>query len=95
MSKILDKAETQVSDGNKKEAANQIAAFTKSWNKDKKLMGTFIRHSELDIANVSAAKLQAYLDDENDTDFLAECESLKMQLHHIMDTERFTFDNLL
>ena len=95
MNKIISSAQSAADAGDKKEAANQIAAFEKSWDSDKRIIGCFVRHSELDTVNQSTAKLMPYLEDENITDFTAECDNLKMQLHHIMETEKFSFDNLL
>lgn len=94
MNKIISSAQSEAAAGDKKEAANQVAAFEKSWDNNKRIMGCFIRHSELDTVNQSAAKLMPYLDDDNLTNFTAECKTLQMQLHHIMETEKFSFDNL-
>lgn len=94
MSEIIGTAQSKAEEGNKKEAAKQIAAFEKSWDNNQRIMGCFIRHSELDTVNQSTAKLMPLLQDDNLTSFSAECETLKMQLHHIVETENFSFDNL-
>jgi hypothetical protein len=95
MSQILSKSETLVEQGKKKEAAKQVASFQSEWNKNKAIMSVFIRHDELDTVNLSAAKLEPYLDDNSTSDFCAESETLKFQLHHIWETEKFSIDNVL
>lgn len=95
MDKHIGNAEKLLAQGNKEQAAKQVAAFTSSWEKNKPIMGTFIRHSELDVVNLSSAKLKPYMNGGDTAEFYAECESLKIQLHHIWETEKFSLDNVL
>lgn len=95
MSQILCKSETLAQQGKKKEAAKQVASFQSEWDKNKAIMSIFIRHDELDTVNLSTAKLKPYLDDDSTSDFCAESETLKFQLHHIWETEKFSIDNVL
>jgi hypothetical protein len=78
----------------KKEAARQVAAFTKSWQNSSQIMATFIRHSELDPVNISAARLKPLLSEEENGDFLAESAATVAQLRHIWESDRFTPDNI-
>jgi hypothetical protein len=68
--------------------------FSKAWNKNKMVLATFIRHSELDIANQSVAKLKPLTDTDDASGFYAECETLKMQIKHLVEVERFSPDNI-
>jgi hypothetical protein len=95
MSRTIGSAKTFMQEGKKKEAAQQVAAFESSWNSNKMIIATFIRHSELDTVNLSAARLQPYLDNDDTGDFCAESESLQVQLKHIWETEKFSLDNVL
>jgi hypothetical protein len=76
-------------------ADRELAAFMTEWNRNRAIYATFIRHAELDIANQSAAKIKAYLDGDEKSNFFAECDTLKMQIRHIAETERFSLDNIL
>ena len=73
----------------------QLDAFMSEWSKNREIYSTFIRHAELDIANQSASKLKAYFDDEEKSNFFAECDTLKMQISHIAETEHFSLGNIL
>jgi hypothetical protein len=73
----------------------QLDAFMTEWNRNKTIYATFIRHAELDFANQSAAKLKAYLNGNEKSNFFAECDTLKMQIRHIAETEQFSLDNIL
>jgi len=95
MSENLGNAEMFLQQDNKTEAAKQVAAFNSSWERNKTIMSTFIRHSELDTVNLSAAKLKPYLKYSDTAEFCAESESLRFQLHHIWETEKFSIDNVL
>jgi hypothetical protein len=95
MAKEISAAEDSARSGNYELAQQQIDTFIKDWDAHKKVYATFIRHAEIDLANQSASKLKAYLDDDNKSNFFGECEALKMQINHIADTERFTFYNIL
>jgi len=95
MSAKLDSAETLAERGNKTQAEKQLTDFDNAWNANKGLMATFIRHSELDTVNLSAAKLGPYLEGNNVDEFCAESESLRYQLRHIWETEKFSIDNVL
>lgn len=87
-------AQRYVRQGDKKEAAKEVAAFTKSWQKNGRVMATFIRHSELDPVNISSARLKPLLDEDEEGDFLAECAGMAIQLHHIWESDRFDLDNI-
>lgn len=90
----LTAAQRYAREGDKKEAAKEVAAFTKSWQKNGRVMATFIRHSELDPVNISSARLKPLLDEDEDGDFLAESAGMVTQLHHIWESDRFTLDNV-
>lgn len=94
MSDIINSAEKSAVSGNIDAASNQIDAFESEWAFNKHVYAAFIRHAEIDLANQSAAKLRTYLKDENKTDFIAECETLRMQIKHIAESERFSLDNI-
>lgn len=73
----------------------QLDAFMAVWNRNKVIYSTFIRHAEIDFANQSASKLKAYLNGEEKSNFFAECDTLKMQIRHITETEQFSLGNIL
>lgn len=91
----INEAEVSAKAGNIALSGKQLAEFSVDWNKNKRIFATFIRHAELDIANQSAAKLMPYLDNDDRCNFYGECETLKMQIHHIAETEQFSVDNIL
>lgn len=92
----LTQSEKYARSGNITKAKANVRSFLASWDIDKHILGTFIRHAEIDIANQSASKLLSYLDyKDGRSNFMAECDTLIMQLHHIADTEKFTVDNVL
>ncbi|MFO7160311.1 MAG: DUF4363 family protein [[Clostridium] cellulosi] len=91
---IINSAEKSAIEGNIDAAFKQIDAFESEWAFNKHVYATFIRHAEIDLANQSAAKLRAYLKDEDRTDFIAECETLRMQIKHIAESDRFSLDNI-
>ena len=95
MADKLSDAEDSARKGDTLLSAKQLDEFSVEWNKNKRVFATFIRHAELDIANQSAAKLKPYLQNEDKSNFYGECETLKMQMHHISETERFSIDNIL
>lgn len=94
MSDALVEAQTALLEGDKENAALQVAAFQKSWNSNKMVLGTFIRHAELDIINLSSVKLMPYLTNDENAEFFAEAESLKTQLKHLWESEKFNIDNI-
>lgn len=95
MIEMIAKAQTCAQQGQKKEAAKQIAAFQSAWKKDRAVMSTFIRHDELDTVNLSSAKLGPFLNGNSEEEFFAESESLRMQLEHIRESDQFSLDNVL
>ena len=92
--KISD-AEDSARNGDISLSEKQLDEFSVEWNNNKRIFATFIRHAELDIANQSAAKLKPYLRNADKSNFYGECETLKMQMHHISETEKFSIDNIL
>lgn len=95
MVSILDEVEKyeRVSDTDK--AKHVLDNFQTKWGFHKQIVATFVRHAEIDFANQSAAKLKPLIDCDDKAQFYAECETLKMQINHIEDTEKLTFDNIL
>jgi hypothetical protein len=79
---------------NTSQAEKELDQFKTTWDKNNFIIATFIRHSELDIVNLSAAKLEPLLADSDKSEYYAESSSLEMQLKHIWETERFTVDNI-
>lgn len=92
---MLSNVETSAREGDISSANMRLNKFMVVWEKNKPVYATFIRHAEIDLANQSAAKLKEYLADDEKSNFFAECETLKMQITHIADTERFSLDNIL
>ncbi len=90
----LSVAEQSERAGNTQLAKKDLEAFSKEWDVNKHLLATFIRHSELDLANQSIAKLTPLTDTDDVSGFYAECDTLKMQINHLVDVERFSFDNI-
>ena len=90
----IDIAEQSEKAGNTQQTKKDIAQFSKQWESDKHLLATFIRHSELDLANQSVAKLIPLADTDDVSGFYAESETLKMQIQHLVDVERFSVDNI-
>lgn len=95
MDDIISSAEKYALSGNTEMAAKRLDEFSSEWNHSKHIFATFIRHAEIDLANQSAAKLSSYLEEEDKSDFIAECETLRMQIKHIEETEQFSLDNIL
>jgi uncharacterized protein YpmB len=95
MSETLNSAQMLAQSGDINGAVKMVDKFNNQWDKYKGVIATFIKHNELDIVNLSAAKLKPLIKNDNKGDFLAECESLKVQLHHIWETEKFSVDNIL
>lgn len=91
---IINAAENSAKAGNIEESNAKIDDFLSEWYKNKRIFATFIRHAELDIANQSAAKLKPYLENEDKSNFYGECETIKMQIKHIAETEKFSAVNI-
>jgi uncharacterized membrane protein YvbJ len=95
MSAMINAAEQSERASDSQKVNLELASFNKSWNIHKHVIATFIRHSEIDIADQSAARLNVLAESSDRTEFYAECEALKMQLKNIADTEKFSIDNIL
>lgn len=94
MADQISSAEKNVISGKTDNALKNIENFEGEWERNKHVFATFIRHAEIDLANQSAAKLSTFLKEDDKTDFLAECETLRMQINHIAETEQFNLDNI-
>lgn len=94
MSDILGRAQQLAQNGDNDGAAELVSEFNGEWDKNKAIIATFVKHNELDTVNLSAAKLQPYIKNDNTGDFCAECETLKVQLKHIWESEKFSLDNI-
>lgn len=81
--------------GNSPETKKKMRQFFTLWQKNSRIFPTIIKHSEIDIVNASVAKLPAYLQDNQPTDFYAECDMLKMQLSHLWYIEKVNWENIL
>lgn len=92
---MLSDVEKSARAGKASSSNRKLEDFMTVWDKTKPIYATFIRHAEIDFANQSAAKLKSYLASNEKSNFFAECETLKMQISHIADTERFSIDNIL
>lgn len=95
MTSIIDQAEQYERDSDTVKAKQTLQVFSEKWENHKHLLATFIRHSELDIANQSESKLKSLADSDDKSEFYAECDTLKMQINHIAETEKFCLDNIL
>ena len=95
MRTLVTRAAQCVDAGRPETAAQAVSAFRKKWEADRIVMGIFIKHSELDVVNLSAARLSAYLSHADEGEFDAEADSLAVQLHHLWESERFSLDNIL
>ena len=91
----LTSAYTYANQNKKGDARQAIARLDGQWEGAKTVFATFVRHAELDSANLSIAKLRPLLENDEKGDFDAECKTLEFQLHHIWETERFSLDNIL
>lgn len=94
MTEIINKAENNAKQNDNNKAKQDLKEFGNEWDKNNKIIATFVRHSELDSVNQSNARLLPYLENNDLTSFYAECEVIKSQLHHIMHTEEFSLDNI-
>lgn len=94
MVKEISASEDSMRSGDLTLSRKQLDAFMDDWDNHKEIYATFIRHAEIDLANQSASKLKAYTGADDKSDFYGECETLKMQIKHIADTERLTFYNI-
>jgi hypothetical protein len=94
MTELLNNAENSAKQNDDDKAKQDLVEFGKEWDINNKIIATFVRHSELDSVNESKARLLPYLENNDLTSFCAECEVIKSQLHHIMHTEEFSFDNI-
>jgi hypothetical protein len=90
----LNQAEQSEQASNPQQAKNELDEFSVEWDKHKQVLATFIRHSELDLANQSVAKLKPLVDTDDASGFYAECETLKMQIRHLVEVEQFSPDNI-
>jgi hypothetical protein len=75
-------------------ARGSVADFISQWHAQRHIMAMFIRHSELDTVNLSAARLNALLSLDEPEEFMAESASVSEQLEHIWETEKFSLDNV-
>jgi hypothetical protein len=94
MVELIKASETSVYAGDFERAEKSVNEFSEKWDTNRKVLCTFVRHSEVDIANESAAKIKPYLNAEDKSDFFAECEILKFQIKHISETESYTLYNI-
>lgn len=81
--------------GNSPETKKRMRQFFTLWQKNSRILPTMIKHSEIDIVNTSVAKLPAYLQNDQPSDFNAECDMLKMQLSHLWYIEKVNWENIL
>jgi hypothetical protein len=91
----INQAEQSERDSKTYQTKTELDGFSNEWSKNELVLATFIRHSELDIANQSIAKLKSLADTDDVSGFYAECETLKMQIRHLVEVERFSPDNIL
>jgi len=94
MTDIINEAENSAKQNDDNKAKQEIQEFSKEWDINNVIIATYVRHSELDTVNESEAKLMPFLENKDTTNFCAECEVIKSQLHHIMHTEEFSIDNI-
>lgn len=81
--------------GNSPATEKKVRRFLTLWSRNSPLLSMFIYHREIDIVNESTARLPAYLKNNEDTDFDAECDMLKMQLAHLWNVEKINWENIL
>lgn len=90
----INAVESSAKAGDIAETTRRLDDFLSVWYKKKRIFATFIRHAEIDIANQSASKLKPYLANEDKSNFFGECETIKMQIKHIAETEKFSAVNI-
>lgn len=95
MNSYLRESYTLAEKGDNEQAKEKLEIFQTIWKKNDRIIATFIRHSELDTANLAAAKLLPLLENNEKGEFIAESQALELQFRHIWESEKFTFDNVL
>lgn len=95
LSGTLDLAQEYASEKKTDQARGEVREFMQKWETGKTVMETFVRHLELDEINQGSARLEPYLEDDDKTEFNAECDELKVQLEHIWNAEQFSISNIL
>ena len=69
--------------------------FLVLWAKNRPFFSMIVSHREIDTVNASSARLPAYLSHDEPGEFDAECDLLIMQLGHLRDVERISWENIL
>lgn len=95
MSHMVAQATELTDAGEKEKAAQQVTAFQHKWIRDRGILAMFIKHSELDVVNLSAARLPGYLHSDDIGEFDAETAALRTQLEHLWKSEQFNLENIL
>lgn len=95
MSALVIQAGESSRAGETDRAARQLTDFQRTWARKKELLAVFVTHDELDVINLSAARLPAYLRADDPTEFQAETAVLGVQLHHLWQSEQFSLSNIL
>ncbi len=82
--------ESEYKEGNKKSAAKLAADIKADWEKAHRRLSSFINRETVDEIVLCATRLESYAKTEEDKMFLCECETFKMLLHHMLESEQFT-----
>ncbi|ADU28173.1 DUF4363 family protein [Ethanoligenens harbinense] len=81
--------------GDSPDTQKKMRQFFSLWQKNSRILPMMIDHREIDIVNTSVAKLPAYLENNETSEFDAECDILKMQLAHLWYVEKINWENIL
>ena len=76
-------------------AQNELNTAQERWDKNKAWWTVLLDHQEIDTIDISMSRLGKYIETQNMSLSLGEVSALKLQLDHIVDTEKLNLQNIL
>lgn len=90
-------AQTQATlrNGGSDAATKKLAAFTKKWERERRILPILLNHNNINAVNNSAARLPIYLKEGDETEFNAECALIRAELAQLWNVEQVNWENIL
>lgn len=92
---LVDRAEQQAQQGSPEQALTTMEQLQEQWDRQATLMGSLIRHAEIDEAEQTLARALACLRTGQLDTYYLESDSLRSMLQQMDEMETFSLQNLL
>lgn len=86
----IEQCEQEYKNGNKKSAAILAADLKADWETAHLRLSSVINRDTVDEIVLSATRLESYAATGEDNMFYCECDTFRMLLHHMLESERLS-----